>query len=88
MTWFFVPYRTCMGIASLSLIRGKPMSNPEPTHYSVRELAERYGVSKKTFYRLIADGALPAVRVGLVLRVPAAAVASWERANTTTPVAV
>jgi excisionase family DNA binding protein len=40
-----------------------------PVLFSVRELAERFGVSTKTVFRWIASGELPAHRLGRQLRI-------------------
>lgn len=40
------------------------------------DVADRLGVSVKTVRRRIADGTIPAVRVGRLIRIPADAIAS------------
>jgi excisionase family DNA binding protein len=48
--------------------------------FSVRDIAERWGVSDKTVRRQIASGALaPVVFFGRTLRIPSDAVESAER---------
>lgn len=49
--------------------------------YLVREIAAMLRVSPPTIYRQIACGALPAVRVGHSVRVPADALRAWIAAG-------
>ena len=42
----------------------------EPEFYTVQEVADRMRVSRKTIYRLVERGALRAVRLGDVYRIP------------------
>jgi excisionase family DNA binding protein len=44
---------------------------------SARELADRLGVSRRTAYYLIADRAVPVIRLHGRNRVPAAALEQW-----------
>lgn len=46
---------------------------PSPLLYRPREVADLIGVSRTTAYELIAAGTIPSVRLGNLLRVPAAA---------------
>ena len=41
------------------------------------EVAEMLSVGRSTLYELLADGVVPSVRVGTVLRVPADALRTW-----------
>jgi excisionase family DNA binding protein len=43
-----------------------------PEHVDVAGAARALGVSQKTVYRLVADGALPHLRVGRLIRIAAA----------------
>ena len=45
----------------------------------VKAIAERFGVSVSTVYRLIQSGRLRAVKIGRAVRVPADAVNELER---------
>ena len=51
--------------------------DPPPGLFSVRQVADRLGVHPETIRRLIHAGRLDAVRVGRVLRVEAASVATY-----------
>ena len=42
----------------------------EPAYFSVRELATYLGVSRRTAYTLVVEGAVPSVRVGGQHRIP------------------
>jgi excisionase family DNA binding protein len=44
---------------------------------SVAELAERLGVSTRTAYNLVNDGAVPVIRIRGVCRIPATAFETW-----------
>lgn len=48
----------------------------------VRDIMRRLGLPKSTVYDLITRGDLPAVRIGRAVRVPADAVASYQRGAT------
>lgn len=48
-------------------------------YMSVKELAERWGISLPHAYRLIERGALPCLRAGNSIRVPIAAVEDYEK---------
>lgn len=48
--------------------------SPEPLTISVREASRWLGVGRDEGYRMVADGRLPALRVGPRIRVPRAAV--------------
>jgi excisionase family DNA binding protein len=43
---------------------------------TIKECADHVGVSKMTIYRLVHQGAVPSVRVGRSIRIPAGA---WRR---------
>lgn len=45
--------------------------------YNVRELAEKLAVKPLTIYRLVAEGKLPAVRIGRALRFDPVAIAAF-----------
>jgi excisionase family DNA binding protein len=45
---------------------------------SVREVAVRLGMCKATINRLVADGKLPSVRVGNVIRIPSSRLAGFQ----------
>jgi len=53
--------------------------NSERLFYRVSELAEVIGCSKSKAYELVASGAIPAVRIGSLLRVPASALKDLAR---------
>jgi len=44
---------------------------------SVAELGQRLGVSKRTAYNLVNEGAVPVVQIRGVNRIPAAALETW-----------
>lgn len=46
------------------------------------EVAGALGVGRATAYQLMASGALPTVRIGRSVRVPAEALRAWVRAQT------
>jgi excisionase family DNA binding protein len=47
--------------------------NPMSDYLTIQTAAERFGVSTKTIRRRIADGTIPAVRIGpQIIRIPAA----------------
>lgn len=50
-----------------------------PDYLSLDDVAARLGVSVKTARRRVADGTLPAVRIGRLIRVPASALESVGR---------
>lgn len=53
---------------------------PAPDYLSLDDVAARLGVSVKTARRRVADGTLPAVRIGRrLIRVPASALESVGR---------
>jgi excisionase family DNA binding protein len=58
------------------------MSTPaQPLAYTDAEVSSLLRVSKRTVYRLRKSGALPAVRIGRAVRIPAEALAQFlERA--------
>lgn len=43
----------------------------------IPEAAQSIGVGRSTLYLLIAEGAIPVVRIGRAVRVPAAALRDW-----------
>ena len=51
----------------------------EPLLIKPGEAAELLGVSRSTIYQLLGSGEVPSVRVGKLLRVPAAALEQWVR---------
>lgn len=52
-------------------------------YVGVQEIAQRFGVSKMTVYRLIEKRTLPHLKIGGLLRVPRAAVEEFIKANYT-----
>lgn len=50
-----------------------------PDYLTLDDVAARLGVSVKTARRRVADGTLPAVRIGRLIRVPASALDSVGR---------
>jgi excisionase family DNA binding protein len=50
---------------------------PSPIAYSVREAAQALGLSIDTTYRYIADGTIPARRVGGRLLIPVRKLEQW-----------
>ena len=42
----------------------------EPAYFSIRELARYLGVSRRTAYNLVTEGAVPSIRVGGQHRIP------------------
>jgi excisionase family DNA binding protein len=55
--------------------------NTERLFYRVSELAEVIGCSKSKAYELVASGAIRAVRIGGMLRVPVAALEELARTS-------
>ncbi|THF88429.1 helix-turn-helix domain-containing protein [Deinococcus sp. KSM4-11] len=51
-------------------------------YMSVPEVAELLGCNVKTIYAEIEHGRLQCVRLGRIIRVPAAALTAWETAQT------
>jgi excisionase family DNA binding protein len=45
------------------------------------EVAEALGIGRSTAYGLLASGAIPSIRVGRQLRVPADELAAWVKAQ-------
>jgi excisionase family DNA binding protein len=43
----------------------------------IPEVAERLALGRSTIYRLINEGALPIIKIGVAVRVPALAVEEW-----------
>jgi excisionase family DNA binding protein len=57
-----------------------------PAYYTVNQIATRFGLHFKTVYQMIDRGDLPAIKINPtskrpVVRVPAAALEEWERAQ-------
>ena len=50
---------------------------PEPVLLRAEEVARMLGVGRSTVYELIVRGQLPVVRIGRLVRVPAAALERW-----------
>ncbi len=46
---------------------------------TIRDLADELGISRRHAYRLVQAGAVPAARVGGVLKIPRAAWREWLR---------
>ena len=53
------------------------------THISVKGLAQRWDCNLDAIYRQVKSGQLPALHIGQVIRIPIAAVESYESENTT-----
>jgi len=66
-----------------------PDKNVARTHFSIAEVAQCYGVSRRTVLRWITLGSLEATNVGTadkaLWRVPLEALASFERLKTNRP---
>lgn len=52
------------------------MSNPDTQWLTIAQFAEQLGVSSKTVRRRITDGTIPAIRIGRLVRIDAADLAS------------
>lgn len=50
-------------------------------HYSVNDVADRYGVSSKTVYKLIKNGELEAVKVAGAIRISNQSLAAYDAAH-------
>ena len=50
--------------------------------YRVTEAAAMVGVSRSKMYELIAAGAIPTIRIGTAVRVPAEALRDWIATHT------
>lgn len=59
---------------------------PPQAHWTVTQVARRWGKKPKTVYGMIRDGTLPAIRLGpKTIRISQAALDDFEAAHTTTP---
>lgn len=65
-----------MAVSPVRMSAGEPATHAGPVAalYSVRQVADRFGVHPETVRRLIHEGRLEALRVGRVLRVDGDAV--------------
>jgi excisionase family DNA binding protein len=52
-----------------------------PEYLTVAEVSSLFRVSMPTVYRRVADGQLPAVRIGATIRIPLAAVEHLEHSG-------
>ncbi len=57
--------------------------SPAPAFYTTPELAERWRLSERQVFRIIASGCLQVTKFGRTLRIPAASVAAYEASLTT-----
>jgi len=58
-----------------------------PLLLKVGQAAALLGIGRSTAYELIAEGQLPCVRIGSVMRVPRAALEAWIASCTLAPAA-
>jgi excisionase family DNA binding protein len=68
-----------MAVSHVRLSAGEPAAHTGPVSalYSVRQVADRFGVHPETVRRLIHEGRLDALRIGRVLRVDGEAVEAF-----------
>ena len=60
-----------------------PVAVP-PALLRIDEVADRLAISRATIYRLIRRGAIPTVHIGSSVRIPAAELDRWLRAQVAT----
>ena len=53
------------------------MTSEEKLAVTVEEAARRIDISRSHAYQLVADGEIPAIRIGSQLRIPLAALDAW-----------
>src|SRR5262245_17422468 len=59
------------------------MSSPQCTTFlSPNGLADRWGVARRTIYKMLQDGRLAHMRVGRAVRIPLSTIEDHERRNT------
>ena len=54
-----------------------PRATPEKRSYSVTEVSERLGISKRAVYHLCSSGELKSVRIGTKLRISKKSFDEW-----------
>jgi excisionase family DNA binding protein len=62
-----------------------PAATAKPEYLTVAEVSRLFRVSMPTVYRRVADGQLPAVRIGATIRIPLATLEHLENSAEHTP---